>query len=334
MAITDSSTVETPAEMRIAELTHQGVMHIHGEDAEGFLQSQFINDLSELSSGQTQINGYCDAKGRLLAIFQLLKRAEHFFIIAPNEILPGLIKRLNLFVLRSKVTIEVLPWHIFVAWGSEIDTMVATLGELSGQSDETLKDPNLKTIRSTQLMTFRDDSTALLLLADSKESIVNEPVLAELLTPEAAWQSDRVRAGVPTIYQSTVGQFLPQWVNMDLIDGLSFRKGCFPGQEIIARTRYLGKLKKRMVAFSAQGIDDQAAQSLLPGSTVYDQDQQKIGTVVDAVEYPAGDWHLLAMVRLAGVSDTLLAGEVTLHAEKLPYPIPETTDSKADSQQA
>ncbi len=333
MAITDSSTVKTPAEMRIAELTQQAVMHIHGEDAESFLQSQFINDLSELSSGHTQINGYCDAKGRLLAIFQLLKSAEQFFIIAPNEILPSLIKRLKLFVLRSKVTIEVLPWHIFVAWGSEIDSMVATLGKLSGQSDETLKDPNLKTIRPTQLMSFRDDSTALLLLADSKESIVNEPALAELLTPEAAWQSDRARAGVPTIYQSTVGQFLPQWVNMDLIAGLSFRKGCFPGQEIIARTRYLGKLKKRMLPFSAQGNDDNTAQSLLPGTTIYDHDKKKVGTVVDAVEYPAGNWRLLAMVRLGDVSDRLLAGEVNLHAEKLPYPIPETTDSKAASHQ-
>ena len=221
------------------------VLEISGSDALGFLQGQLTNDVASLApidkaggAGSHHLTGYCSPKGRLFFVGRLLRRtADSFWLLLPSERAEFAIKRLKMFVLRSKVTIQELP---LVSMG--------LLGALEPQNAapqggaEPLDSGVLVYLESDE-----DQARGLFISQPAAPEKISDKGLADLpITSLETWALSEIGAGVPNVSQSSSELFVPQTINLDLVAGVSFTKGCYPGQEVVARTHYLGRLKRRM----------------------------------------------------------------------------------------
>jgi len=265
--------------MPIADLSHNALIAITGDDATAFLHGQFTNDVEALKAGGAQWNGWCSPKGRLLATFPLVKRPDGYLAMLPADIAPAIAKRLAMFVLRSKVKIRDASAE-YERHGLAGPDAAAIARELEGQ------DGVVVTALGSDLF---------VVLAPP-----NDPRIAALKgrLPAAgaeAWQHAMIQAGIPTIVGATQEAFVPQMANFELIGGVSFKKGCYPGQEIVARTQYRGGLKRRM---ALAHVDAAAAPA--PGQSVYSAEfgEQSAGTVVNAATAPGGGYDLLVVAQI------------------------------------
>ena len=257
------------------DLDFLALIEVTGDDAQSFLQGQFSNDIAAIGAGENrvrpcQLNAYCNPKGRMLALIKLVRCAAGFWLIVPARLADNFIKRLKMYVLRAKVGIALKP---------EI-ALLGRMGDLPGGDDADTGDTG-DINNGIERVTIDGIVPRQILLGE-------KPAMDGLRTDghEAApdgrlWRLIDILSGIPQIYPQTVETFIPQMLNLDLVDGLSFTKGCYPGQEIVARLRYLGKVKQRMLAASVRGVE-----SLAPGDPIYAREraEQKAGVVVDAVE--------------------------------------------------
>jgi len=315
-----------------ADLSHRGLIAVHGEDAGSFLQSQLTNDLAAVDAGSCPLAGHCSPKGRLLALFRIFRSGDAYYLSLPREQVEDAMARLRKFVLRARVTLE------------DVSESFVRLGIAGPGSDEELREALDAELPAAGRTAERDGLTVLHL----PEEPSRFEVLGELVEPMArlwdrlnvrcapvgsdAWELLTITAGIPTIYAGTMDRFVPQMVNLDLLGGIAFDKGCYPGQEVIARTRNLGRLKRRMYRGHAEA-DERPA----PGTPVYagtDASGQASGEVVAARPHPDGGFDLLAVLRLeTGEPGSLQLGEtdgpaVTLR--ELPYAvtIPDADESQ------
>lgn len=309
-----------------ADLSHYGLISIHGEDAADFLLGQFTNDLREVDEQHSQFSGYCNAKGRLLATFRVFRRGDSYYLSLPAEMVESLISKLRMFVLRSKVTLEEASdtfVHLGVSGESAATDLKKVFGSLPEKVHDAVQNDDGMIIRVPGVRPGYEVFTTVeqaIPLWDTL-NVHNAPVGAD------AWQLLDIEAGIPVIYPETREAFVPQMVNLQLVDGVSFRKGCYPGQEIVARMQYLGKLKRRM--YRAHIDSDSRPR---PGDEIFPaaKDAQSIGKVVSAAPFPDGGFTLLAVLQIAsaesgealhvGVSDGPL-----LELEHLPYPFTDGT---------
>jgi tRNA-modifying protein YgfZ len=246
--------------MEFARLTRYGLLSVTGEQAREFLHAQLTNDIENLPAGRAALAGWCSAKGRLLASFLVVPTREGFLLQLARDLVPTVARRLAMFVLRSKVRISDASstWEQFGVWETAAGLPLAV-------------DEEPEAIRIAR------DNGRSLLLAKVPPSQGSE-------VPESRWVLDEIRAGHPLITAATQDLFVPQMVNYDRIGAVNFQKGCYPGQEIVARAQYRGQVKRRMKRLEAP-----AGARLSPG-----QDYQG-GTVVDAAE-SGGTVELLAVV--------------------------------------
>ncbi len=304
----------------LCDLSHYGLIRARGPEAESFLLNQFCNDVREVSTTHSQLNGYCTPKGRLLTIFRLFRDGDDFLLRLPQEILEPVLKRLRMFILRTQVSLEEET-----AWGSLglsgeglLPALREALGGLPEAVDACLAQAGLVCVRvpgSAPRFEIHGEIPAL------KDLWLG---LAEQATPagEAAWRLLEIRAGLPEIYAATQEAFVPQMVNLQAIGGLSFKKGCYPGQEIVARMHYLGKLKRRM--YLAHCDSDTAP---APGTSIHTGDAesaQSVGKVVQAETLPEGGTDLLAVIEIARAEADLHLGSAdgpALNLRELPYPV-------------
>ena len=251
---------EVPPALCVA--SYLSSIRLSGDDAADFLQGQFTNDLATIGTGQLQLNAYCNPKGRALGIFYLLRDRESFQMLLPTDLADILIKRLQLYKMRSKLSIE-LRNDIQLIGG--LNCPLAT-------SDHGLEHWTI------------DEHRQLIIAKSGTEQQIATDTGLPVVTQDL-WKLGQILSGIPQVYMSTYENFIPQQVNLDLIAGVSFTKGCFPGQEIVARIRYLGKVKQRMMSV---WIPDNRA--VAPGAAIYskERDDQKSGTVVDAVKIGLG----------------------------------------------
>lgn len=193
------------------------LLKFSGEDASSFLQGQLTNDINALD-GKWQFSGYCNPKGRLLALFQLWQHGEHIYGLLHSSLVEPTVKRLRMYVMRSKVSIEV---HDDIEVSYQLSTPQAKFTAKSEGDTHTLS----------------YDSRHLLIRVNCEE-------------PQSSyseqWTSLNIAEGIPDITDKTVELFVPQMINLDVLGGINFKKGCYTGQEIVARMHYLGKLKQRM----------------------------------------------------------------------------------------
>lgn len=265
---------------------------VAGADAQAFLQGQVTQDTAQASAASTCLAGWAEPRGRLLWVGHLVRLAgngaEPFGLFVPASLAEDLARHLRRYVLRAKVAIAIQDGPIAgVNAGAE---------PVPGCSDFPLAgDPDRALRIGGPVTAVADDAKA------------------------AAWELADIRAGLPVIGPATSGEFIPQMVNLDLLAGVSFTKGCYPGQEIVARTRYLGRVKRRMFRFSAAGP------APAPGSAVYGP-RGTAGQVVRAAPVPAGGTELLAVIvldDLAGPLSLDAAGQAGLRQLPLPYAVPE-----------
>ncbi|MEA3410754.1 MAG: folate-binding protein [Pseudomonadota bacterium] len=306
---------------KLVDLSFQGLIRVSGPDARDFLQTQFCNDVAQIDETRHQLNGWCNPKGRLLAVFRLFVHEGVWVMRMPIELLEPVIKRLRMFVLRSNVTIEDASDTVggIGLWGTGSPALLAGATGLKSApapgevaSNGTLIFLGIPENNGSRFEIYgaTDD------IEDLKGQLSSQITEAT----EDAWRLREIQAGLPTVYPSSSEQFVPQMVNMDLVDALSFSKGCYPGQEIVARTRYLGKLKRRMFRLS---IDSGTEPE--PGQDVYSTKRENaaMGTIVDAAPGVADKVEALAVLRLDDIGEQdLHIGEPdgpAARIEPLPY---------------
>jgi len=292
------------------------VLQAIGPDAEHFLQSQLTNDLSSLTEQAPQLNGYCTPKGRLLATAWVWREAEGLSLLVPSAHAPSLLARLRKYVMRAKLELRlaeelaVLGLADFVppAGGAqdvdnatEPDSLESDALEPNSLEPDSLEPDALESDRAA-LATAGLASAARLVCLPSVEALGSTVRRTVLLVPKEAvttvwraleparetaateaWRWLELLAGTPRIVGGAVEQFVPQMINLERVGGVSFKKGCYPGQEVVARSQYLGKLKRRMfLALSDGPLASAGDDVVLAGSP------EPVGRVVLAASHPVG----------------------------------------------
>lgn len=284
----------------LADLSQLGLLAFSGEDTAEFLQSQFTNDVRGLHADGAAWNGYCSPKGRLLSNFLMWKQGADTCLQMSGDIRESVLKRLKMFVLRSKtVGRDATDEKVrLVLAGAATDAALSAAG---------LPQPagNMKSASNDAGTSIRiGDGKYVLSIAPENAPAV-WAALAKSATPvgTAVWDWLRLSNGIPMITAATQDEFVPQMVNWEALGGVSFQKGCYPGQEIVARTQYLGKLKRRMyLAHVDGGLDEHNAPK--PGDNLYtpDMDGQASGKVVNAAPAPEGGFDVLAVAQIESVA--------------------------------
>ena len=284
----------------IADLSHNALVGVSGDEATDFLHAQFTNDVEALLEGAAQWNGWCSAKGRLLATFLLMKRADGYLILLPAEIAAAFTKRLGMFVLRSKVKIrDAGAERVRIGFAGK------SAGVIVARHFGHTPDP-LRSVDREGATVVALDADRFVVLAAPETAPATWEALAGNATPAgaAAWEWTAIHAGIPIIQPATQEAFVPQMANFELVGGVSFKKGCYPGQEIVARTQYRGILKKRM---ALAHVDAPAPAA---GTNVYSAafGEQSAGEVVNAAPAPDGGADMLVVAQV----ESLRSGDVRL----------------------
>lgn len=286
-----------------------------GPDAASFLHGQLSTDAAAMPVGSVSLSTYNSPKGRVLASLVLFRRApESFVALVAADLAAALRKRLAMFVLRAKIAVaDASVTHAVVGVGG--DGAAAALGRVFGAVP--LAGHGLS-VAEGEVLALPDGRYALLVAAGT------EPALLARLGLRAvpgAFEAQGIRAGVPVVTLATQDRFVAQTLNFDLLGGIHFRKGCYPGQEIVARMQYLGRLKERLFAFAT------SAAPPAPGTPLVDAlaPEPPAGTVVAAVAVDGGS-ELLAVASFAAVEGGALhlahADGPALARLPLPYAIP------------
>jgi hypothetical protein len=298
-----------------AALAHWGVIRARGEDAATFLHSQLTSDFAGLDGEAARLAGYCSAKGRLLATFVAWRAAPDEILLACHaSVLPATLKRLSMFVLRARCKLT----------DATADVPLAGLaGEAARRYVDGLPVWSRRDVDGGHVVRLPDATgVARALLAGHAQPPA--PAL-----PLDAWRWLEVQSGVPTVEAATVEQFVPQMLNFELVGGVDFAKGCYPGQEVVARTQYRGAIKRRMFLFDV----DAPARA---GEEIFHEADpaQPAGLVAGAAPRPnAPGSSLLAEVKLAAVGAGALhlgaPDGPALRPRPLPYAVPSDADQAA-----
>lgn len=299
---TSALTAEQLSEGFVAPITGLGIVSVTGDDAATFLHNQLTNDVEHLGQSELRLAGYCSPKGRLLASFLMWRDTASVYVALPREILAPVQKRLSMFVLRAKAKLAESGELVLLGFGGKKAEAI-----VSGLDGRVLRLPDAF------------GSPRYLWVTDAASAEARWPALADALHAgsDQAWDLSSIHAGVPTIVAKTQDQFVPQMVNYELLGGVNFKKGCYPGQEIVARSQYLGKLKRRTtlatVGATAAAGDEVFSESD-PG--------QPCGMVVNAADNGQGGSDVLVEVKLGALEELVHLGSADgplLQFRSLPY---------------
>lgn len=282
----------------MAAMTDQAIIAVSGADAASFLHNQLTNDIEHLGPGEARLAGYCSPKGRLQASFLIWRDAESIFLQLPRELQAPLQKRLSMFVLRAKAKL------------ADAGDSAVVLG-FGGAAADAVLAPMFGALPALPYAKLDHELGTLVRVADAlgapryqwitsaDHAIAAWPHLAAQLAVAGAdgWRLAAIHAGVPEITAKTQDQFVPQMINFELLGGVNFKKGCYPGQEIVARSQYLGKLKRRAALASIDTAEAQAGDEVF---AVADPDQP-CGMIVNAAPNGAGGVDALVEMKLAAL---------------------------------
>jgi len=263
-------------------LPSYGVITVTGDEAAVFLQNLLTNDVNQLSPKSCQISAMCNPKGRLLALFVLIKTADGYQLVLPESQCAFLSQRLQMFKLRSKVDI---------AYSEELQ-VCGVLGNA----------------QLPTAITLPSQSRALLIASSEQMAAELEALLNDgcQLASESSWHVAGIEAGIPLIVPESRELFTAQQLNLDLIGGVSFRKGCYPGQEVVARLHYLGEPKRRLFNAVANTKSIPAV-----GETVNDIEGAVIGHIVQAIQGHDQQLFLQLSLKLEGAKKALFLSDNT-----------------------
>jgi len=309
-----------------------GLLGFEGPDARAFLQGQFSSDVDALPHGHGQWSSYNSPKGRVLANFWLWQvpgglGLERYDALLSADLAAATQKRLSMFVLRAKVRVtDLSPGHRFfgVAGTGASAALAAAFGRVppAGESFDIAGVP-------AQVVALADGRFVVIAAVGEAAGRVDESLARYATRADAdRWRAFGVAAGVAWITAATSDLFVAQMINWDALSGVSFQKGCYPGQEVVARMRYLGRLKERLFRLHADAPPPSAGVRLFSPAF----GEQPCGTVVNAASAPGGGADVLAVVQLAAIETPGLAlaepGGVPLEPRALPYPLPDVVAAR------
>jgi folate-binding protein YgfZ len=303
----------------LCALEQTALLYVGGDDASDFLQNQLSNDITKIDEARSQLSSMSNAKGRMLAIFQVIRIDGGYILIMPRDIIADIAQKLQKFILMSKVVLADIT-DSFARIG--VTTDKAEIISAQDFPDEINAVYQSDSLISLQLPAATGRQRYLLLSNDENEAVSLWQKLAQKLAinAETNWRLQQIDAGVPTLYAATSGAFVLQMSNLQLLDGVSFKKGCYPGQEVVARMQYLGKLKRRM--YRAQILSSQCPQAgdelCSRGADAPDSS----GKVVDAVTLDDDHCALLfiAQIAKADAGELVLCDQPQVELEILPLP--------------
>ena len=314
LAATAQSTV-------LCDLGQFGTLRVSGEEAQTFLQNLLSNDIREVSSTRAQLSSFNTPKGRMLATMLIRREGDDYLLQLPRVICEPMRKKLAMYVLRAKVKIadasdEIVSLGVSGAKAQEI---------LAGQFGELPQAP-LGSLGTAQACIIRIGDTRFQINTSAQQAQALWQTFVQHAQPvgSVCWDWLNICSGIPVILPQTQEKFVPQMVNYDLIGGVSFKKGCYPGQEIVARMQYLGQLKRRM--YLAHLDTDEIPQA---GDELFsaDMEGQPCGMIVNASSAPCGGCDVLAVVQIASREAQAVHWK-SLQSEAmqflpLPYPLPQ-----------
>lgn len=304
----------------VAPVTDQGLIAFTGEESASFLHNQLTNDVEHLGLGEVRLAAYCSPKGRMLASFLMWRDEESIYLQLPSAIQPAVQKRLQMFILRTKTKPADVTGRFVTLGigGGDAEAVLQTWFDVLPAKPFTRIDHPLGSVLR---VADAFGAPRYLWLASAETASMAASMLKDRLVVggNEAWRLSEIHAGVPQIEAGTQEQFVPQMVNFELLGGVNFKKGCYPGQEIVARSQYLGKLKRRTALATIADL------SVAPGAEVFSpaDPEQPCGMVVNAARNGAGGVDALVEMKL----EALEAGEVrfgsaagpALQFKPLPY---------------
>ena len=300
------------------DLSHQGRIAVSGPDTEAFLQGQITSDMRDVMGGRSRLGAHCTHKGRMLSLFRLFRYGSVVYLSLPRSMLEATLNRLRMYLLRVDVSLEDAG-DAFVGLGLIGPDAEALLRDAWGDApaavDETVMRDEVLAIR-VPAMDGRQRYEMYGEL-DAMETLWNKLNVQAAPGGRGAWELCETLAGVPVVYPQTAEAFVPQMANLGLLGGVSFDKGCYTGQEVVARMEYRGELKRRMVLLRG------APEAPAPGVEVFCAGKATpVGKVVRSARHPDGDAAVLAVVRMASENGELrLEGSEgpKVSLEALPY---------------
>ena len=279
----------------LCSLSDFGLIRASGKDAFEFLNKQLSNDLKDVSEDTSQFSAYCSPKGRLYCTFHIFMRDGDYLLRTTSTTLASTLNRLRLFVLNADVALDE-------------EKLLCGIALIGPHGAYLLNEVGLPAPAEVFNISRKEQYTVIRspgvceryeIYAPHRELAAAWTSLSPLTNPSTGvWRLYDIFSGIPNIYPQTSELFVPQMVNLDLTDALSFSKGCYPGQEVVARTHYLGKLKRRMYRLSSSSSEP------APGDAVFVSDystEQPSGEIVDACKLPDGKSECLAALRIRGL---------------------------------
>jgi len=303
----------------ICSLEELGLILVNGDDATDFLQNQLSNDISLIDENSFQISSYSTPKGRMLGIFRVVRISNGYLLLTPRSMVPTLLERLHHFILQARVGL------------ADASDYFARFAIQSANAEHPLLAPGPGTTRqndsvvSLQLEPLGEQRRYLLLCLSATEAIDLWRQFADQLVVSdyRAWHLTEILSGIPAIYPQTAEEFVVQMANLNPLNGVSFKKGCYPGQEIVARMQYLGKLKRRMYLAQLQ-----TERLPAPGDALVTAGKDSAdgsGMVVDSEFDRDGICHCLYIARIAkadaGQLQLLSQPDIRIENVDLPYPL-------------
>ena len=267
------------------------IVKISGKDSGEFLHSQLSCEVRRLEPGSIGTGSWCNPQGRMLMNFYLLRKEDHFFLILRSGLKDKVMKRLAMYILRSSVLIE------------DMDPDLALVGIASGTGSELMEPiigaplPAMHSLiihDGLLVSRVRDAGHRYLILGTVNQLKSFWTRCTEKLPPvtKEYWKLQDILNGLGWVDTITTGQFLPVEFNLDYLGGVSYSKGCYPGQEIVARIRYRGRVKKRLyIAYLKSGTLPQAGENV-----TVDGDPRKVGCIIEAASIPGNGYAVLAVV--------------------------------------
>lgn len=296
----------------VTALSHLGVIRAEGPDAASFLHGQLTQDFSLLGATEARLAALCTAKGRVIASFIGIRpQPDLVLLVCSKDILTATLKRLSMYVLRAKakLTDATDQFALYGLAGTALTGNGLDVAALPGQRTAIGTD-----ISSVSLYPADGVPRALWIAAAGNPAPAGPSLDAEL------WQWSEVRSGIVTVTTPVIEAFVPQMINYESVGGVNFKKGCYPGQEIVARSQFRGTLKRRTYLVQADAPVS-AGQEVFAASDA----DQPVGTVAQAAPAPGGGWAALISIQISALeTGGLRAGGAdgpALTVEPLPYPL-------------
>jgi len=302
----------------VCDLSHLGLLEISGVDAVIFLQGQVTNDVKLLHGNNAHYSAYCTPKGRALALFLAFAHQEHIHLQFNRELVEPVMKRLKMYVMRSKVDIKDVTESIakFGLYGPEAESILATRFAKIPKLDYeliTLENATLLKLPSTGKHQRFEIFVSKTISTDILSQLKNSCKLVMM----SCWDWLDIQVGIPDVSLKTQEQFVPQMLNLDILNGINFKKGCYTGQEIIARTHYLGSVKRRTYLAAINSTSAPNA-----GDLVVDDAKAEVGQIVRIAPNLDNGFDVLVEIRIeAWQTGNVFWNTTQLNFKPLPYSV-------------